>query len=287
MDVINPVCAGLDVHKAKVSVCLRRMLAGARKPEKTVRTYRTTTRELSTLVRWLADEGVTHVAMESTGVYWKPIYNIFEEHGRFTLLLCNAQHVKQVPGRKTDVKDCEWLAQLLQHGLLKGSFIPPKPVRELRDLTRLRTKFIEQRSTALNRIQKILEDANIKLSSVATDIWGASGQAMIQGIIEGESSPTQLASLAVGRLRTKTRDLEAALEGRVKDHHRFQLRILVQQLGELENHITVLDERIKGVMEAESKKVAPAPAEAGELFATLGEGKEVGGPVPFVERCDS
>lgn len=286
MDVINERCAGFDVHKKVVSVCLRRM--SGIKVQKVVRTYRTTTRDLSILVGWLTDEGVTHVAMESTGVYWKPIFNILEEAGRFTVFLCNAQHVKQVPGRKTDVKDCEWLAQLLQHGLLKGSFIPPQPVRELRDLTRLRIKLIDQRSATLNRIHKVLEDANVKLGSVATDVWGASGRNMIRAIIAGELDPKKLAELAQGQLRGKIPDLELALEGRVTEHHRFQLGFLEKHVEFLDAQIAELDLRVRNVMKRESDKTPPPPTEAGPLFASATpEAKVEDTPLPFVMRCGS
>jgi transposase len=226
--------------------------------------------------------------MESTGVYWKPIFNVLEDVGGFTVLLCNAQHVKQVPGRKTDVKDAEWLAQLLQHGLLRGSFIPPKPVRELRDLTRLRTKFIDQRSAVINRLQRVLEDANVKLGSVASDVWGASGQTMIRAIIAGESNPAKLAQFAEGRMRGKIADLELALEGRVNEHHRFQLKLLVQQIDFISNQIALLDERVRAVMAKESASGAPSAKDAGPLFASaVPATDEENAPLPFVPRCGS
>jgi transposase len=185
---------------------------------------------------------VTQVAMESTGVYWKPVYNLLET--RFTILVVNAQHIKQVPGRKTDVKDCQWIAQLLQHGLLRASFVPPRPIRQLRDLTRQRTQLIRQRATMANRLQKVLEDANIKLASVATDILGASGRAMIRALIAGEEDPARLADLARRRLRAKIDLLVLALTGQVSDHHRFQLRGLMEQVEHLDGGIEQLDGRI-------------------------------------------
>src|SRR5581483_1478166 len=240
------------------------------------------TRDLSRLVRWLTDEGVTHVAMESTGIYWKPIYNILEEQGKFEVLLCNAHHVKQVPGRKTDVKDCEWLAQLLQHGLLRGSFIPPKPVREMRDLTRHRAKLTDQQTAVANRIHKVLQDANIKLSSVASDVLGVSGRAMIESLIGGESDPKKLAGLARKQLRGKIPQLEIALEGRVTEHHRFQLEMLYQHLQYLESLIVKLDQRIADVIRRASEHVPPAPKEPGPLFADVTSKEEAEpSPLPF------
>ena len=245
MEPIYPCCAGLDVHKDTVVACLRRIDA-AGKARKEVRTFGTMTRDLIALSDWMADEGVTHVAMESTGVYWKPIFNILE--GRFRVLLVNAQHIKQVPGRKTDVKDCEWIAQLLQHGLLRGSFIPDRPLRDLRDLTRQRVQLLAERTAVVNRIQKVLEDANIKLASVASDITGASGRAMLQALIGGEADPDRLAELAQRRLRGKIPQLRIALHGAVTEHHRFLLRLLMDQLRHLEDWIEQLGARIEEVM---------------------------------------
>src|SRR5579872_1894234 len=182
--------------------------------------------------------------MESTGVFWKPIFNILEEQGKFDVLLCNAHDVKQVPGRKTDVKDCEWIAQLLQLGLLKRSFIPPRPMRDMRDLTRHRAKLTDQQTAIANRIHKVLQDANIKLSSVASDVLGVSGRAMIESLIAGQSNPKKLADLAKKQLRGKIPQLEQALEGRVTEHHRFQLEMLYEHLKYLETLIEKLDARI-------------------------------------------
>ena len=210
------------------------------------RTFGTTTSALLELSDWLSRAGVTHVAMESTGVYWKPIWNLLE--GQFQILLVNAQHIKQVPGRKTDVKDAEWIAQLLQHGLLRGSFVPPAPQRELRELTRQRRKLIQANAAVANRIQKVLEDANIKLGSVATDVLGVSGRAMLEGIIAGEQDPTALAERARGRLRRKLPELGQALRGRVTDHHRFLLRLLLDDLTGREGLIARLTDRIRAVM---------------------------------------
>jgi transposase len=245
MDILYSCCAGLDLHKDSVVVCVRRLGKDGR-CHKEVRTFGTVTRDLLSLSDWLADEGVTHAAMESTGVYWKPVFNILE--GRFELLLVNAQHMKQVPGRKTDVKDCEWIAQLLQCGLLKASFIPPQPIRELRELTRQRTQLIGERSAVVNRIQKVLEDANIKLGSVASEVLGVSGRAMLEAMIAGEQDPVKLADLARKRLRAKIPELQLALRGRVTDHHRFLLRLFLEQVDHLENLMGQLSSRIEMVM---------------------------------------
>jgi transposase len=245
MDILYPRCAGIDVHKNNVVVCVR-CVTRRRKASKEIRTFSTMTRDLLTLSDWLAEQGVTHVAMESTGVYWKPVFNILE--GRFQVILVNAAHIKQVPGRKTDVKDSAWIAELLQHGLLKASFIPPLPIRELRDLTRQRTQLIQERATTANRIQKVLEDANIKLASVVTDVLGVSGRDMLEALIAGQTDPAQLADLARQRLRSKIPELQLALQGRVTDHHRFLLRTHLDHVSHLEALIERLSRRIEEVM---------------------------------------
>src|SRR5215468_7378505 len=242
MDTLYPRCAGIDVHKDNVVVCVRCCDCPGKVFEE-VRTFATMTRDLLALSDWLASHGVTHVAMESTGVYWKPVFNILE--GGVHVILVNAEHIKQVPGRKTDVKDCQWIAQLLQHGLLKASFIPPEPIRELRDLTRQRTQLIQERTAAANRIQKVLEDANIKLASVATDVLGASGRDMLEALIAGETDPAKLADLARKRLREKIPALRLALQGRVTDHHRFLLRMHLDHVTHLEELIGRLGTRIE------------------------------------------
>jgi transposase len=244
MDILHPCCAGLDVHKEKVVACVRKLKGGSVRQE--VRTFRTETHALLDMADWLTDEGVTHVAMESTGVYWKPIWNLFE--GIFEMLLVNAEHIKQVPGRKTDVKDSQWIAELLQHGLLKPSFVPEKPVRQLRDLTRQRVQLIRQKVQVANRIQKTLEDCNIKLSSVASDVLGASGRDMIKAIIKGESDPITLAELARQRLRKKIPQLQEALCGEIEDHHRFLLKMLMEQVEFLETQIDRMSVRITEVL---------------------------------------
>ncbi len=241
MEVILRCCAGLDVHKESVEACVRLMSAGG-KVEHEIRHWGTTTRELVAMAEWLGSMGVTHVAMESTGVYWKPIFNILE--AGFEILLVNAHHMKNVPGRKTDIKDCQWIAQLLQHGLLKGSFIPPRPQRELRDLTRQRTQLVDEASRISNRIQKVLEDANVKLGSVASNVVGASGRLMLEAMVAGEDDPARLADLAQRRMRSKIPQLKQALYGRLTEHHRWMLKLLLDQLQTTEQFIARLDERI-------------------------------------------
>lgn len=242
METLIPRCAGLDVHKQSVETTVRRMKDQGRVDQET-RHWGTMTHELVAMSDWMAAQGVTHVAMESTGVYWKPIYNILES--RFTVLLVNAHHLKQVPGRKSDIRDCQWIAQLLQYGLLKGSFIPPRPQRELRDLTRHRTQLVEEKGRTVNRIHKVLEDANLKLASVATDILGASGRAMLNALIQGEEDPVKLADFAQRQLRGKIPELEKALEGHLTEHHRFFLRLLWKQLAQQEELIAELEAKIE------------------------------------------
>ena len=241
MEAIFRCCAGLDVHSKTVAACVRRM-DDQGKIHAEVRTFGTMTRDLLALLDWLVSEGVSHVAMESTGVFWKPIYNILE--GQFQILLVNARHIKNVAGRKTDVKDCEWIAQLLQCGLLKGSFIPPRPQRELRDLTRMRAQLTHEMSSVANRIHKVLEDTNIKLGVVATDILGVSGRKMIQSLIDGETDTVKLADMARGRLRDKIPLLEQALVGKVTEHHQFMLKALMDHLNYLESQIERFNQRI-------------------------------------------
>lgn len=242
MEAIFRCCAGLDVHSKTVTACVRRV-DDQGKIHAEVRTFGTMTCDLRSLYEWLTAEGVSHVAMESTGVFWKPVYNILEE--QFEILLVNARHIKNVPGRKTDVKDCEWIAQLLQYGLLRGSYIPPRPQRELRDLTRMRTQLTREMSSVANRIHKVLEDTNIKLGVVATDILGVSGRNMIQALIAGETDTVKLADMARGRLRDKIPLLEQALVGKITEHHQFMLKALMDQLIYLESQIERFDQRIE------------------------------------------
>jgi len=242
MENVFACCAGLDIHQKSVEACVRRLEPAGPLHQQT-RHWGTMTRDLRAMADWMAAQGVTHVAMESTGVYWKPIYNILES--RFTVLLVNAQHLKQVPGRKSDVRDCQWIAQLLQHGLLKGSFIPPRAQRELRDLTRHRTQLVEEKTRTVNRVHKVLEDANIKLASVATDILGVSGRAMLEALMEGQEDPVKLADLAQRQMRGKIPELEKALEGHLTEHHRFLLRLLWKELAQQEELIAELDRKIE------------------------------------------
>jgi transposase len=241
MEMLHRCCAGLDVHKKTVVACIRRITDAGRLEEQ-VLSFGTTTGELLALADWLAGHGVRQVAMESTGVYWKPVYNLLEPH--FEVMLVNAQHIKKVPGRKTDVSDSQWIAELLQFGLLRPSFIPPLPIRQLRDLTRQRTQLVRHRATACNRIQKVLEDANIKLASVAADILGVSGRAMLEALINEVEDPAELAELARGRMRSKLPALREALRGQVRDHHRFQLQELLDQVTDLEGRIERQSSRV-------------------------------------------
>lgn len=245
MDTVYRVCAGLDVHKDTVEANVRRIDDHGRLHSE-VRKYRTFTKDLLELSDWLAEQGVTHVAMESTGVFWKPIFNILEPG--FEVLLVNARHIKHVPGRKTDVNDCQWIAQLLQHGLLGGSFVPALELRELRDLTRHRSQLVAEKTRTANRIHKVLEDANIKLGSVASDVLGVSGRAMISDLIAGQTDPAVLASNARRSLKKKIPELKLALRGHVSEHHRFMLKMLWDQLLQVEALIERLEARIEEKM---------------------------------------
>lgn len=247
MDAIFERCCGIDVHKKTIAVCLMVGSAG-QKPKTTIKSFGTMTHELIACRDWLASEGCTHVVLESTGVYWKPVFNVLEQ--RMEVVLANARHVKNVPGRKTDVRDCQWLCQLLRHGLIRGSFIPPQPVRELRDLTRYRKKLIQQRASEFNRVQKFLEEANIKLSSVVSDINGVSAQQMIQHLIADDMSPEQMADLAKGRLRHKLSDLQHALRGHLADHQRVLLQVCLQVIQSYDEAIERLSQEIDSKMKA-------------------------------------
>ena len=242
MEVVYPRCAGLDVHKKTVVACtITPDPKGGWSQE--IQTFTTMTADLLKLSDWLLTKECTHVAMESTGEYWKPVFNILEAN--FEVMLVNAQHIKAVPGRKTDVKDAQWIAQLLQHGLLRSSFIPPIAQRDLRDLTRHRTNFIRERVNLVNRIQKVLEGGNLKLASVASDVMGVSGRAMLDAIVAGQTDPLLLADLARGRLRNKRDQLILALEGRVRPHHRFILAELLCQLDSLDETIERFDQEVQ------------------------------------------
>jgi transposase len=242
MEVLYRRCCGLDVHKETVVACLRLVSGGEVVRE--VRTFETTTASLIALSEWLAENSCTHVAMEATGVYWKPVWHILAA-GDFQLILANATHVKNVPGRKTDVNDATWLADLLAHGLIRASFVPDTQTQELRTLLRTRKQLVREKSSHILRVQKTLEDANIKLDSVITDVMGMSGRAMIEALIAGESNPAKLARLANYRLKTSQEKLREALRGHVTKHHRFLLRLHLNQIDALDASIATIDQQVE------------------------------------------
>src|SRR5712691_10742927 len=282
MDVVYPRCCGIDIHKKTAVACV---IVSETKgpPHKQIRTFGTMTDDLLALADWLATEGVTHVAMESTGVYWKAPFNLLE--GQYEVILANAQHIKAVPGRKTDVHDAEWIADLLRHGLLKASFIPDRPQRELRELTRYRTSLVRERAAEVNRVQKVLEGANIKLAAVASDIGGVSGRQILAALIAGQTEAEELAQLAKGRLRAKIPQLEAALVGQFGAHQRF---LVAQQLA----HIDALEATLAALATEIARRCAsppPPPAPGGESAApSAAEGNRPAAPeasaVPPEER---
>jgi transposase len=245
MEVLHARCAGLDVHKDTVVACAR--LVEEEKIVQDVKTFSTTTKGLLELSDWLSEHGCTHVAMEATGVYWKPVWHVLE--GEFDLVLANAAHIKNVPGRKTDVNDAMWIADLLAHGLIRGSFVPPTHIQEMRDLTRTRKQLVRERAGHVQRIQKTLEDANFKLASVLTDVLGKTGRLIIEAIIAGQTDPEAFAQLAQGLARKKHAELVEACRGRVRDHHRSMLKL----------HLSLIDSLDAGIS---------------ELNATLGKGLE-------------
>jgi transposase len=264
VELLHPRCAGLDVAKDELVACVR-VPDGRGGRAQEVRTFQTFTSGLEALAAWLAGEGVTQVVMEATGQYWKPIWYVLEERG-FALLLVNARHVKILPGRKTDVCDAAWLVELLEHGLLRGSFVPPPAIRELRDLTRYRKRLIQAHASEGQRVQKTLEDAGITLDSVATDVLGVSGRAMLEALVAGERDPQVLAELAKGRLRAKLPQLRQALLGRFGDHHAFLVRLALAHLAQLEASIAELDTHIDRVL-------APFAAARDRLDTITGVGK--------------
>jgi transposase len=239
-------CAGLDVHQETVVACRLVGALGSR-PKREVRTFGTMRSDLEALRDWLKAAGVTHVGMESTGVYWYPVYAVLEGH--FELIVGNARHIRNVPGRKTDVKDAEWIADLIRHGLIAKSFVPPRPLRELREVLRYRRKLVETQAAERNRLLKLLETANVKLASVASDVFGVSGRAMLKALIEGNAAAEEMADLAKGQLRRKRADLVRALDGRVADNHRFLLAMQMRRLEAAEADIAALDQRIAGMLE--------------------------------------
>ncbi len=240
MEVMYPRCAGLDVHKDSVVACAR--LATGSSVEQSVETFGTTTTELLRLLDWLNQRGCTHVAMEASGEYWKPIWHVLDES--FQLVLANAAHIKNVPGRKTDVNDATWIADLLAHGLIRGSFVPPAPIQELRALTRTRKQLVREKASHVNRIHKVFEDANLKFGSVASDIMGTSGRLVLDGLIRGITDPEKLADLTGGRLKAKRQDLVESLRGRVTKHHRFLIKLHFAQVKAIENAIADVDSEV-------------------------------------------
>jgi len=265
MEVVYPRCCGLDVHQKNVTACLLTVTSTGER-QKELRTFGTMTDDLLVLADWLVVTGCTHVAMESTGVYWKPIYNLLE--GTFELLVVNAQHIKAVPGRKSDVRDAEWIADLLQHGLLRSSYIPDRPQRELRELTRYRTALVREQARELNRLQKVLEGANIKLGAVASTMAGRSVRAMLEALVAGTTDPVALAELAQGRLRAKRAALQRALAGRLGAHQRF---MLAEQLA----HLEYLEEAIAHLNAEVRTRLHPFEVELGRLDTIPGVARTI------------
>jgi transposase len=252
MKTLHRRCAGLDVHSDSVVACAR--LTARTKVSHEVRRFSTTTRDLLELGDWLAAQGITHVAMEATGVYWKPIWHILE--GRFELVLANAAHIRNVPGRKSDVNDAVWISDLLAHGLIRASFVPPAQIQDVRDLTRTRTQLAREIAQHIQRIQKTLENANIKLTSVISDIVGTSGRRILKAMIAGETNPAKLAELGSTRLKCPRAELTAALDGRVTAHHRFLIAHHLRLIEELERHIAAFDARIEELLAPSRNAVA-------------------------------
>ena len=265
MEVLVERCAGLDVGKDEVVGCVRTPSPSGRRRRSELRTFMTFTSGLEELADWLSAHGVTEVVMEATGQYWKPIWYVLEDRG-FDLKLVNAKHVKMVPGRKTDLADAAWLAQLLEHGLLAASFVPPAPIRELRDLTRYRKRLIQTHTAEQQRVQKVLEDAGIKLDSVASDVLGVSGRAMLRALIAGQRDPDALAELAKGKLRNKIPLLRQALRGRFNDHHAVMLGVILDHVDYLERAIAALDVEVDRV-------IAPFSEARDRLDTITGVGK--------------
>jgi transposase len=245
MEVLFPRCAGLDVHKDTVVACAR--VASGKEVKQEVRTFGTTTKELLALLDWLSEFECTHVAMEATGVYWKPVWHVLE--GSFDLVLANAMHIHNVPGRKTDVNDAMWIADLLAHGLIRPSFVPETPIQELRALTRTRKQLVREKAQHVQRIQKTLEDANLKIASAVSDVMGLSGRAILEALIAGESDPRKLVELTSKRLKASRAALVEALRGRVTRHHRFLLKLHLDQIKGLEQAIETIDTEVGSVLQ--------------------------------------
>lgn len=245
MEVLYESCAGLDIHKDTVVACLRR--GHGKRVTHEVRTFGTITAELIGLADWLVQNNCTHIAMEATGVYWKPVWHILEDGG-FELLLANPMHVKNVPGRKTDVNDATWLSDLLAHGLIERSFVPPEPIQELRSLTRTRKQFVREKSRHIQRVQKTLEDANIKISSVISDLMGKSGRAFLKALIAGETDPEKLADLGSGRLRSSRKQIVEGLRGKVTVNHRVHLKLHLNHIEVIDNAISTIDTELQSLL---------------------------------------
>jgi transposase len=283
MEITYTHAAGLDIHKKTVVACC--FTPGPKgQPQKEIRTFGTMTQDLLALAEWLTVKGITHVALESTGEFWKPVYQILESS--FTVLVVNAQHIKTVPGRKTDVKDAEWIADLLRHGLLKASFIPPLPQRDLRDLTRQRTNLVQDRAHVVNQLQKVLEWANIKLTSVVSDIMGVSARAMLAALVGGEADPGVLADLAQGRLRAKQAELEQALVGRVRDHHRFLLARHLIHIDFLEEEIARFDQEIATYIATQTPSAPSPPAPIAPTDSAPEGSADAPMPLPWAEAVE-
>jgi len=270
MEIIIERGCGLDVHKGTVVACI--MGTGIKKE---IRTYTTMTNDLLRLKEWIQEAGITHVAMESTGVYWKPVFNILED--QFEVILVNARHVKNVPGRKTDVQDSEWLCRLLRSGLVSGSFIPPRDIRELRDLTRHKRKLIQAIVAEKQRVEKVLEDANIKLSSIASDSFGASGKRIIEELIKGKLRTEEMAELSKGRLRQKRGDLKEALVGQVREHHKFMIKVSLKHIRAMEKILLDVERKIQEKMDRQYQEeyallqtIPGVKGEASTLIAEMG-----------------
>jgi transposase len=276
MEVLYPRCAGLDVHKKTVVACVRIMEGGP--PQSEIRTFGTTTADLLNLSAWLSEKRCTHVVMEATGIYWRPVWHILSD-GEFELALANAAHVKNVPGRKTDVKDCAWLADLMAHGLIRGSFVPDTQTQEMRTLLRTRKQLVRERTSHIQRLHKTLESANIKLDSVISDIMGRSGRAMIEAMIAGETDAENLASLADRRIKASPEELKQALLGRIVKHHRFMLRLHLKQIDAIDAAIASLDDEVEANL---------APFREGvELLKTIPGVNDVSAPTILAEiGCD-
>jgi transposase len=276
MEVLYPRCAGLDVHKKTVVACVRVTEGGP--PQSEIRTFGTTTGDLLNLSTWLSEKRCTHVVMEATGIYWRPVWHILSD-GEFELTLANAAHVKNVPGRKTDVKDCAWLADLMAHGLIRGSFVPDVQTQEMRALLRTRKQLVRERASHVQRLQKTLESANIKLDSVISDIMGRSGRAMIEAMIAGETDAEKLAALADRRIKASRAELEQALRGRIVKHHRFMLRLHLRQIDAIDAAIASLDDEVEA-------NLAPF-CEGVELLKTIPGVNAVAAPSILAEiGCD-